>query len=69
MVGGTIALVEEGDTIEIDIPARKLELKVGEDELKERKEKWKPKEKKLRGYLARYAKLVSGADEGAVFVG
>ncbi len=69
MVGGTIALVEEGDTIEIDIPARKLELKVGEDELKKRRKKWKPKEKKLRGYLARYAKLVSGADEGAVFVG
>ncbi len=67
-VGGTIALVKEGDTIEIDIPARRIELKVDEGELEERREKWKPKEKKLRGYLARYAKLVSGADEGAVFV-
>ncbi len=67
MVGGTIALVEEGDTISIDIPARKLELKVSEDELADMRERWTPKEKKLKGYLARYAKLVSGADEGAVF--
>ena len=67
MVGGTIALVEEGDTISIDIPARKLELKVSEDELADRRKRWTPKEKKLKGYLARYAKLVSGADEGAVF--
>jgi len=67
MVGGTIALVEEGDAVSIDIPARKLELEVEEEELAERREKWKPVEKKLRGYLARYAKLVSGADEGAVF--
>ncbi len=68
MVGGTIALVEEGDTISIDIPARKLELKVSEDELADRRKRWTPKEKKLKGYLARYAKLVSGADEGAVFI-
>lgn len=66
MVGGTIALVENGDVISIDIPARKLELKVDEDELQSRKERWKPPERKLRGYLARYAGLVSQADEGAV---
>ncbi len=67
MVGGTIALVEEGDIVNIDIPARKLELEVDEEELAERREKWRPVERELKGYLSRYAKLVSGADEGAVF--
>ncbi len=66
MVGGTIALVEDGDLISIDIPARKLEVKVDADELAKRREKWKPKERKLTGFLAKYAKLVSQADEGAV---
>ncbi len=66
MVGGTIALVEDGDLISIDIPARKLELKVDADELARRREKWKPKERKLTGFLAKYAKLVGQADEGAV---
>ncbi len=65
-VGGTIALVEDGDIINIDIPARKLELRVNDEELAERSQKWKPKEKDLRGYLAKYAKLVSSADEGAI---
>ncbi len=65
-VGGTIALVEEGDIISINVPARRLELKVDEDELEKRRKKWKPKEKKLTGFLARYAKLVRGADEGAI---
>jgi len=64
-VGGTIALVQNGDTIEIDIPARKLELKVSEEELRERKARWKPKTKELRGYLAKYVRLVRGAEEGA----
>ncbi len=66
MVGGTIALVEDGDLISIDIPARRLEVKVDADELARRREKWKPKERKLTGFLAKYAKLVSQADEGAV---
>ncbi|MBO8179601.1 MAG: dihydroxy-acid dehydratase [Archaeoglobus sp.] len=67
-VGGNIALVEEGDTISIDIPARKLELKVSEDELAERRAKWKPKERELKGYLAKYAKLVMGAEDGAALL-
>jgi len=66
LAGGTIALVEDGDVISIDIPARKLELKVSEDELKDRREKWKPKEVKHTGFLARYSKLVSQADEGCI---
>lgn len=64
-VGGTIALVENEDTIRIDIKARKLELLVDKQTLEKRKEEWKPKEKKLGGYLAKYIKLVRGAEEGA----
>lgn len=66
MEGGNIALVEDGDTIEIDIPARKLGVDLSEEELAERREKWRPKRKELRGYLARYAKLVSSAEKGAI---
>jgi dihydroxy-acid dehydratase len=64
--GGNIALVENGDTIRIDIPKRRLELVVDDDTLQDRRSKWKPIRKDLRGYLARYAELVRGADEGAV---
>jgi dihydroxy-acid dehydratase len=65
--GGPIALVEEGDVIEIDIPARKLELKVSEAELAKRRATWKPHPAKITyGYLARYASQVTSADTGAV---
>ncbi|WP_086975828.1 dihydroxy-acid dehydratase [Archaeoglobus fulgidus] len=67
-VGGNIALVEDGDKISIDIPARKLEVKLSDEELAERRAKWKPKEKELKGYLAKYAKLVRGAEEGAALI-
>jgi dihydroxy-acid dehydratase len=68
MEGGPIAIVEEGDIIEIDIPNRKLNVKLSEEEIKERLEKWsKPAPKIKSGYLARYAKLVSSAHTGAVF--
>ena len=65
-VGGTIALVENGDLISIDIPKRRLELKVSNEELEERREKWKPIEIRHKGLLARYSKLVSQADEGCI---
>jgi dihydroxy-acid dehydratase len=66
--GGVIALVEDGDIISIDIEGGKLELKVSEEVLKERREKLKPFEPKVKeGYLARYSKLVSSASTGAVF--
>ncbi|MEM1578922.1 MAG: dihydroxy-acid dehydratase, partial [Archaeoglobaceae archaeon] len=68
MDGGNIALVENGDVIEINIPLRKIELKLSNEELAERRAKWKPKERKLRGYLLRYSKLVSSADRGAVLI-
>jgi len=64
--GGTIAFVEEGDIIRVDIPSRSLTLKVSEDEIAERKKKWKRPDKKLSGLLARYSKSVRSASEGAI---
>ena len=64
--GGPIGLVEEGDIIEIDIPARKLELNVPEEELEKRKASFKPIEKEVTGYLARYRRFVSSASKGAI---
>ncbi|MEM2726702.1 MAG: dihydroxy-acid dehydratase [Archaeoglobaceae archaeon] len=66
--GGTIGLLKNGDLISIDVPARRLDVKLSEDELKDRREKWKPPKKTLSGYLARYSKLVSGAEDGAVLL-
>ncbi len=66
-VGGPIALVEEGDLIELDINNYKITLKVSDEELAARKAKWvAPQPKVKSGYLARYAKLVSSADKGAI---
>ncbi|MDD6968877.1 MAG: dihydroxy-acid dehydratase [Treponema sp.] len=65
--GGPIALVQEGDLIELDINNYKITLKVSEEELAKRRENWKAPEPKVKsGYLARYAKLVSSADKGAI---
>ena len=65
--GGTIALVEEGDIIAIDIPGCSIELKVSDEELARRRANWVCPEPKVKtGYLARYAKLVSSADKGAI---
>ncbi len=65
--GGNIALVEEGDLIAIDIPNCSIELKLSDEELVRRRAKWVCPEPKVKtGYLARYAKLVSSADKGAV---
>jgi dihydroxy-acid dehydratase len=63
--GGPIALVRDGDIIEIDIPSRKLNLSVPEEELRQRKPKIPPPKIK-KGYLTKYSKSVSSADEGAV---
>ena len=65
--GGPIALVEEGDMITIDINAYKINLEVSDEELAKRRAAWKcPAPKVTDGYLARYAKLVSSADKGAI---
>lgn len=65
--GGLIAFVENGDKIHIDIPGRKIELLVSEEEIAKRKEKGILPPKQLDGYLKRYAKLVTSANTGAVF--
>jgi dihydroxy-acid dehydratase len=65
--GGPIALIEDGDKITINIPERRIELKVPQKELDKRKERWSPPESKVKkGYLVRYATLVTSADKGAV---
>jgi dihydroxy-acid dehydratase len=67
MAGGPIAIIEEGDIIAIDMMAKEINLKISEKDIKERLANWKKPELKVKkGYLARYAKLVSSANEGAV---
>jgi dihydroxy-acid dehydratase len=66
-VGGPIALIRDGDRISIDVPGRRLDLLVSEEEMMKRKAEWKPRPPNVTtGYLARYAKLVTSADKGAV---
>jgi dihydroxy-acid dehydratase len=65
--GGPIAVVRDGDQIEIDIPERKLNLLISNQELKKRLSQWKPPKKKLKGYLKRYAGLVTSGSTGATF--
>ncbi|MBP5520727.1 MAG: dihydroxy-acid dehydratase [Treponema sp.] len=66
-VGGPIALVKEGDLITLDINNYKITLEVSDEELERRRAAWKAPEPKVKtGYLARYAKLVSSADRGAI---
>lgn len=65
--GGPIALIEEGDKILIDIPKRSINLDISDEELAKRKARFKPKERPARkGWLGRYARLVSSASKGAV---
>lgn len=67
--GGPIAAIRDGDIVKIDIPGRRLDIALSEKELKERLGKWHPRKPKITGgYLARYAKLVSSADKGAVLM-
>ncbi|MDI3535010.1 MAG: dihydroxy-acid dehydratase [Thermosediminibacterales bacterium] len=67
MEGGPIALIQDGDIISIDITNRRLDVKLSETELEERKKNWKSPEPKVKtGYLARYARMVTSANTGAV---
>ncbi len=67
MAGGPIAVVEEGDTIAIDIPKQRITLKLPGKEIETRLSKWRPPKPKIaKGYLARYARVVSSGGEGAV---
>ncbi len=65
--GGPIAIIRNGDMIEIDIPNKQLNLLISDEEMKKRLAHWKPRKKVLKGYLARYANLVTSANTGAVF--
>jgi len=65
--GGPIAVVQHGDLIEIDIPRKRLNLLISAKELKKRLSQWKPPKKELKGYLRRYAKMVTSAHTGAIF--
>ncbi|MCR5273344.1 MAG: dihydroxy-acid dehydratase [Lachnospiraceae bacterium] len=66
-VGGPIALIEEGDIISIDIPGLSMNVKVSDEELAKRKEKWQPREPKVTtGYLKRYMSMVTSGNMGAV---
>ena len=66
-VGGPIALIREGDIIKINIPENSLNVDVSDAELNERKKEWKPKEPRVTtGYLARYEKLVTSGNRGAI---
>ncbi|RKY39843.1 MAG: dihydroxy-acid dehydratase [Candidatus Omnitrophota bacterium] len=66
--GGPIAIVEDGDVIEIDIPGRQLNIRLSQEEIESRLARWKPPALKIKdGYLFRYAQQVSSAAEGAVF--
>jgi dihydroxy-acid dehydratase len=67
--GGPIAVVKDGDIIEIDIPAKKLHLHLTDEEIKRRLAQWKAPEPRIKsGYMYRYAQMVSSASTGAVFL-
>jgi dihydroxy-acid dehydratase len=64
--GGVIAIIQDGDEIVIDIPARKLEVNLGDDEIRSRLMQWRaPGPRETEGYLARYARQVGSASVGA----
>ncbi len=65
--GGPIAVLKDGDIIEIDIPNKRLNVLISDEELKKRLSTWKKKENKIKGYLKRYEKLVKSASTGATF--
>ena len=68
--GGPIALIQDGDIINIDIPNRKLNVKISEEEMNRRVENWQPLKPKVKdGFLALYSKIVRSASEGAILRG
>ena len=67
MEGGPIAIIQDGDRVAINIPKRRITLKVAEKEIEKRLSKWRPPKPKIsRGYIARYARAVSSGGKGAV---
>jgi dihydroxy-acid dehydratase len=69
MEGGPIAIIKNGDRIRINIPKRKIDLILSDGEMKMRLSKWRPPAPKIKkGYLSRYAKMVSSAGKGAIML-
>jgi len=67
MEGGVIGIIEDGDLIRIDIPKREINLKLSGEEIEKRLKAWRPRKPKItKGYMGRYAKMVSSGGEGAV---
>jgi dihydroxy-acid dehydratase len=68
MAGGPIAIVEEGDIIEIDIPSRKLNVRLSQEEIQSRLARWTPPplKREVKSYLRRYSRLVTSASTGAI---
>ncbi|MBM3245185.1 MAG: dihydroxy-acid dehydratase, partial [Candidatus Omnitrophica bacterium] len=65
--GGPIAILKDGDVITIDIPNRKIDVKLTKQEIERRLKTWSPIPPKIKtGYLSRYSRLVTSADKGAV---
>ncbi|HAX17327.1 MAG TPA: dihydroxy-acid dehydratase, partial [Actinobacteria bacterium] len=68
MSGGPLAVIEEGDIIEIDILNNKINVLIDDNEIKSRLDKWKAPEPKIKeGYIGRYSRMVTSASRGAVF--
>ena len=65
-MGGPIAVLRDGDTITVDVEARRLDVAASADEMANRLREWKPVDARLTGALGKYARLVSSAAEGAV---
>lgn len=69
MEGGPIAIIRDGDRIKIDIPKRKIDVLISDNEIKKRLNEWKKPEPKIKhGYLARYSRMVSSAGNGAIMI-
>ena len=66
--GGPIALIEDGDEIEIDVVNKRIELKVSDEELARRREKFHYEPQPIEGYLKRYARDAKSADQGGILV-
>ena len=67
-LGGPIAFVQDGDTIEIDMIDGKLNVLVDDEVLNRRKNDWQPRKQELKGYLAKYEKMVTSASTGAILI-
>jgi dihydroxy-acid dehydratase len=64
--GGMIGMIKDGDTVFIDINRKKMDVNLSEEEIDRRRKEWKPPQRKIKGYLSRYARSVSSADKGGV---